>query len=132
MEGFAIPNLKIAPSEKTEGYPLPGHSSLAKKAVIKPETAVPPPKKGESSSNSMDKEGRQEAKLLLDLVDEVNQTLNKFTSLRFTVDQELEETIIRVVDSNTKEVVRQIPSDEMIDLAKRMQTLDGGIIDATA
>lgn len=46
------------------------------------------------------------------------------TELSFSVDRELNEVIIKITDKNTKEVIRQIPSEEMIDLAKRLQELE--------
>ena len=42
--------------------------------------------------------------------------------LSFRTDQTLERPIITVLDSNTKEVVRQIPSEEVVAIAKQIQS----------
>ena len=41
-------------------------------------------------------------------------------SLRFSVDEESGHTVIRVVDPETDEVVRQIPPEEVLNVARRM------------
>ena len=41
--------------------------------------------------------------------------------LNFSVDQELGRTVVTVIDESTGDVIRQIPSEEMLDLAKHLQ-----------
>lgn len=45
--------------------------------------------------------------------------------LKFSVDQESGETVIRVIDPVTDEVVRQIPSEELVQLRKRLEEAAG-------
>lgn len=45
--------------------------------------------------------------------------------LQFEVDDESNRTIVRVIDSATGDVVRQIPAEEFLQMAKRMEELDG-------
>lgn len=40
--------------------------------------------------------------------------------LNFSVDEELGKTIVRVIDENTGDVIRQIPSEDMLQLAKNL------------
>lgn len=42
------------------------------------------------------------------------------SQLQFTVDEETGESIIKVTDKATKEVIRQIPSEEMLQIAKAL------------
>lgn len=46
-------------------------------------------------------------------------------NLQFKVDDETNELVVKIVDSESGEVVKQIPADEMLDLIKRMQDLEG-------
>jgi flagellar protein FlaG len=46
-------------------------------------------------------------------------------SLEFERDDTLGRMVIKVVDSHTKEVVRQIPSEEVLEIAKRLRKSDG-------
>ncbi|WP_096084580.1 flagellar protein FlaG [Agaribacterium haliotis] len=41
--------------------------------------------------------------------------------LQFSVDEELDRTIIRVVDSDSGELIRQIPEDIFLELARRLE-----------
>lgn len=46
-------------------------------------------------------------------------------NLQFSVDSDTGQTVIRVVDGGTKEVIRQIPSEEVLQLAKSLDKLSG-------
>lgn len=46
-------------------------------------------------------------------------------NLQFTVDDSTQELVVKIVDSNSGELVRQIPSEEMLAFIARMQELDG-------
>ena len=41
--------------------------------------------------------------------------------LQFTVDEELERTVIKVVDSGSGELIRQIPEDIFLELARNLK-----------
>ncbi|HEY6896544.1 MAG TPA: flagellar protein FlaG [Rhodocyclaceae bacterium] len=49
-------------------------------------------------------------------------------NLQFSVDKETGDTVIKVVDEITKEVIRQIPSQEVLDLAKNLDKLQGVLL----
>lgn len=51
------------------------------------------------------------------------QTLNR--ELQFSIHDDIDHTVITVVDRNTGETVRQIPSEEIVRLAQRMSELHG-------
>ncbi len=50
-------------------------------------------------------------------------------SVRFENDSDANELIVKVVDSKTDEVIRQIPPEELLDLTKRLNDLRGNIVD---
>lgn len=45
--------------------------------------------------------------------------------LRFSIDHDTGHSIVKLVDSATKEVIRQIPSEEMIQIARTLDKLQG-------
>lgn len=47
------------------------------------------------------------------------------TELRFEVDKDSKDVIIRIIDPETKQVIRQIPSEELLAIRARMQELIG-------
>ena len=52
--------------------------------------------------------------------------------LKFSVDEDSGDTVIRVIDKETDEVVRQIPSEELMHLRKRLQEAAGVIFHDSA
>lgn len=61
--------------------------------------------------------------------DDIGDAVSRPRELRLTVDQELEQVIARVVDSETGETVRTIPPDELVEAAKRLRALLGQMLD---
>jgi len=66
---------------------------------------------------------------------EISQAVNQLNDhiqnisrdLEFTIDEELNRTIITVYDSETEEVIRQIPPDEVLALARYLES-EGSVI----
>ncbi|MDQ7049995.1 MAG: flagellar protein FlaG [Enterobacterales bacterium] len=51
-----------------------------------------------------------------------NQKIDR--SLQFKVDEELGVTIVRVIDKETEELIRQFPPEELINLSRRLKDLN--------
>lgn len=52
-------------------------------------------------------------------------TQTRASNLQFSVDSDTNRTVIRVIDETTKEVIRQIPGEEVLELAKSLDRLSG-------
>ena len=52
--------------------------------------------------------------------------------LQFQVDSGSGRTIVRVVNTETQELIRQVPSEEMLTLARAIQTSGGNVISQLA
>ena len=62
-------------------------------------------------------------------VEQVNKAVPSFSrNLQFSVDEDTNKNIVRVVDTTTGDVIRQIPSQEIIEIAKALDKLQGMII----
>lgn len=46
-------------------------------------------------------------------------------SLRFSIDQDSGKTVVKVVDAQTDQVIRQIPSEEVLEIAKDLERMKG-------
>ena len=73
------------------------------------------------------------APLSAEAVQKVAQQINEFlksaaSNLQFSVDANSKEVVVRVVDEETKEVIRQIPSEEMVAMSKAMDRMAGLLI----
>lgn len=53
------------------------------------------------------------------------------TELRFEVDSESKEVIVKIVDPENDEVIRQIPSEELLAIRNRMEDLVGVLYNAS-
>jgi flagellar protein FlaG len=53
-------------------------------------------------------------------------------NLQFTVDKGTGKTIIRVVDSQTEEVIRQIPTEEVLSIARALDQMHGLLFNGKA
>jgi flagellar protein FlaG len=63
----------------------------------------------------------------LDQVNEAVSQLNKSSQaksqgLEFSVDNDTKRTVVKVVDQSTKEVLRQIPTPEALEIAKSLES----------
>jgi flagellar protein FlaG len=72
------------------------------------------------------------AEALKRLTEQVNESLSQVTALRFRVDEKSDKTVVRVVDQDTQELIRQIPSENMVELARRMKDFQGVLYDKEA
>lgn len=104
------------------------HSSRSIAAVGSPAELAPTG----SASASIKKQREQNQK-----VREVAQQLNKAmeasnTKLTFVVDQESKKAIVKVVDAETNQVIRQIPSEEAVLVAKKISRMMGILYDTSA
>jgi flagellar protein FlaG len=53
-------------------------------------------------------------------------------SLEFSIDEDSEDIVVKVIDQATREVVRQIPSKEALEIAKSLDKMRGLLIRQTA
>ncbi|MCX7172128.1 MAG: flagellar protein FlaG [Proteobacteria bacterium] len=53
-------------------------------------------------------------------------------NLQFSMDQGSGQTVITVVDTNTKEIIRQIPSEEMLQRSRTLDKLQGLLLNHKA
>jgi len=53
-------------------------------------------------------------------------------SVRFERDSDTNELVVKIVDSDTDEVIRQIPPKELLNLSKQLQELSGNIINTAS
>lgn len=53
------------------------------------------------------------------------------TELRFEVDNESREVKVKIVDPDTGEIIRQIPSEELLAIRERMEDLVGVLYNAS-
>lgn len=94
--------------------------------VVSTVVKVANPQFQNSSENSSDKD-------VANAVDKLNDFARQNASdLDFSQDKETGKTIVRVVDTATDTVIRQIPSEEAIAIAKSIDKMQGVLINHKA
>ena len=81
------------------------------------------PSPGETSQAAPAKPSAQELQRATEAINKALEQSDQ--SLRFSVDHDTGITVVKVVDSNTDEVIRQIPSDEVIAISRSIDRLQG-------
>lgn len=78
------------------------------------------------NDNNTQAASHRSAALTRQSLDEINTVMDAFSiSVRFQIDPEYKEPIIKVVDQETGKLIRQIPSEEAVRMAKALDNLKG-------
>ncbi|MBU1309953.1 MAG: flagellar protein FlaG, partial [Gammaproteobacteria bacterium] len=71
-------------------------------------------------------------KQLGDAVERINQFVNaEMRTLKFSVDENSGKAVVKVIDFETKDVIRQIPGDEVLRMASAIKRLQDDLGSAT-
>lgn len=73
---------------------------------------------------------RQQLETAVKAVNEFIKPLNN--SLQFNIDEDTGKTVVKVIDTATKELIRQFPSEEMLSIAKAIDKMQGLLIQQKA
>lgn len=83
----------------------------------------------DGSANPENKGSQVKPEELKSAVEKIQSFVNISTSdLNFSIDDESGGTIIKVIDRSTKEVIRQIPSEEMLEMSQALDRLQGLLV----
>ena len=64
-----------------------------------------------------------------DAVKQVEEAIStKAQDLRFSIDDESGKTVVKIIDETTQTVLRQIPSEEMLEIAKALDKMQGLLV----
>ncbi|MDR1890372.1 MAG: flagellar protein FlaG [Zoogloeaceae bacterium] len=99
----------------------------AKEQKVEAEEVVPrSPQEAAEQQKKAEEETRQKVR---EGVKNLNEFIKPYnTSLAFSVDEESGRVVVKVTDNDTKEVIRQLPSEEALALAKALDKLKGLLI----
>lgn len=86
--------------------------------------AQTPPAAGQTAANTLPTD--DEVKSSVKALNELTRSMN--SSLSFSIDKDTGQTVVKVVDSSTDEVIKQIPSEEILAISKAIDQLKGVFI----
>lgn len=100
---------------------LEANKSEARQALSIDEQAVPPAKESSDIPN-------EELILAADNMNKHVQSLKR--DLHFSIDEQTGETVIQVIDSESKKTIRTIPSEEFVSVAQHLNQTVGMLLNA--
>ncbi len=106
--------------------PVRSAPSTAQKGATSHDVATGPAKPDVTNAKPNQGEVMDAMKKMQDFAQTISRDLN------FSVDEESGEMVIKVIDSETDEVVRQIPSEEALRIARALDDGSGFLMEAKA
>lgn len=103
--------------------PLPAASHTS---ADKTTTATPLDNKEQPQGGNEGREVQGAAKQIEQFIQTVAQ------NLQFRIDDDSGQIVVRLIDNETQKVIRQIPSEEMLEIAKTLDKLKGLLISGKA
>lgn len=98
-----------------------------------PRQQTSPAKATTENSTQQPKQADFSPQQLKDAVKTMNEFVGNInSSLQFSVDDNTGQTVIKVMDAETKEVIKQMPSEEMLSIAKALDSLKGLLVQQKA
>jgi flagellar protein FlaG len=128
MEINTQPNVTPGQSVSVKGQALPGSVSLKGQDLPQPGGVMP-----SVEAKAPPKVPEYKMKDLAKAVDDLQRFVDKLgRDLNFRRDDQIDKTIITVMDANSNQVVRQIPSEEVVSIARQiadsLQELRAGLL----
>lgn len=105
-------------STSGQGYAAALPEAMVKSAVV--HSAAPVASDAKTASAPVSTEQVKQAAAAINTA---IQSLSR--GLQFSVDEDTHKTVVRVVDTQTNEVIRQMPSEEALAIAKALDKLQG-------
>ena len=91
--------------------------------------------KASSETLPLTEQGAHElsAEQLADMAEQMDAFVGSFTrELKFRVDEDSGRNVVTVIDSQSGDTIRQIPTEELLDVIARLAEASGGLIDVKA
>ncbi|WP_299072930.1 flagellar protein FlaG [Accumulibacter sp.] len=122
--------MNIQPSGATlppQGNPVLSSATRDLRTPVGTATKTPDPSPPAASSQRPE---RQEVEAAVKSVGEFVQPIN--SNLEFSVNDDTGQLVVKIIDRATKEVIRQMPSEEMLAIAKTLDSIKGLFVKQTA
>ena len=117
LNNAAISNVSVPRQQQAAPEAAPAANSPAMRTQDLQETPI-----ATQNVQSSREQLKEAVKATNDFVSLVN------NAVEFSLDDDTGITVVKVIDKNTKEVVRQIPSEEMLAIAKALDTVQGLLV----
>jgi len=121
--------MAISSVTNTQGYAQVNAAAGQAQAPSKPlpaeDTRAQPVQQGQKAAENAEQSRHDKDKQLENAVDNIQKFISQSArDITFSIDQE-SGTLVKVIDRNSKDVIRQIPSEEVLAISKALDKLQG-------
>lgn len=130
MDIQATGGLAAAPPQRTAaGTGSTGGTTASRPAAPATATAA----LATDSKTDSKTDAQAELKEVKQAVNDINKAMQFMSrELEFSVDTDSERTVVKVIDQQTREVIRQMPTKEALEMSKALEKAQGLLIKQTA
>lgn len=125
-------DIKSVNSVAVSSIPLKNSDAFRTPSVAGPAEAVPVEEVVtplQQSAVTATKTAQEVEQNLNESVKSINQAFKSInSSVRFSIDDDTQRQIVKVIDADTDKVIRQFPSEEVLAIAKALDKLQGLLI----
>lgn len=115
--------------QAVSAQPAPASVSAPQSSVVRPAVAVGEQGQAANQNPTVNEAGSQgpvDVQALHKAVDKVSHVVQLYNNeLEFSVDNDTGRTVVKVVDRQTNELIKQIPDKQMLEIAKDLDKLIG-------
>jgi len=114
----------VAAASSTAGSPQSARPAASQQVAASPGKVAQLQVASDASTSKT--EQKQQVEAAVKAVKEFIQPMA--SNLEFNTDEETGQTVIKITDSSSGELIRQIPSEEMLEIAKALDRLQGLLV----
>lgn len=86
-----------------------------------------------NGGNATAQQGNEFPPSTTDTFEEINNAMQAWdTGMRFEIDEDTQQLVVSIVDSKTGEVIRQVPNEEVLHIAKMISQFQGQFVSVKA
>ncbi len=128
-KGTSLPDGQVEDRLTLSGLAQQGAAPTLNPTQVNTKQEIEEPSANEQDTSFIKEEleqaRQQEQERLSQVAEEVNEKLNQSLSLRFRKDEETGTEFFQLVESETGDVVRQIPPESILEFRKKFETVSG-------
>ena len=124
VSGLVRDSTSVSPASMEKSSTLKTNNEAASKVNSSDDAVSKADSKAEKQAVEEEKKLLVSEKDIDTAVTDLNSSIQSVQrNLKFSVDKELDKIVINVTDKKTEEVVRQIPSEDFLELARNLQDM---------
>lgn len=123
--------MELRPLENTAAAPLPRQASPTESGAAASVRTAPAAAIGKTEPA---REGAEpDPEEVTKVVDRINVAMQALSrNIEFSIDTDSKRTVVKIIDQTTKEVIRQMPSAEALEIGKALEKVQGLLISQVA